>query len=143
VRRAGCPRETGPLHRIRIYLAIAVPQAGIGEHSRRRPLDRQRHIVARAPRRLGPVEVRRTVEIAGQEDGRAVDGEPAQGRQRLCFHDARALFNGEHVGECAAVPRGGKPGRAVREVDVGDRDDLAGPHHHHACTASRSSAVME
>ena len=129
MRRAGCPREAGPLHRIRIHLAITVAQSGIREQSRRRPLDRERHVVARSPRCLGPVEMRRGIEIAGQKDRRAVDSEPAQCRQRLGFHGARALFNGEHVGERAAVPCGAEPGRTVREVYVRDRDDLARPHH--------------
>src|SRR4026207_1049752 len=92
VRRTRRPGESGIVDRIRMCFAITVAQTRALEQACYRPCKCIRNLGASATRRLGPVVMRRRVEVACQEDRCAFRRKSSQRRERRRLHHAARLL---------------------------------------------------
>ncbi len=123
------PRDPGVRDRVGVDDAIAVLEARGGERAAHRPRDRVAQAVAGPDGRRRPVEVRRRVEVAGQErrDPGVERGAHAAERRAGRGHAGGALV-AQDLPQRLAVPDEVRAVGIGREVLVGEREDLPRLH---------------
>ena len=125
---AGSPGEPGHRDRIRVHLAVGVPEARVRIGPAHRPVEGERDLRPDGGDGRRPIEMRRRVEVPGQEDGDPVRGERGQGVEvHLGGRQPDPALERVQPRWCGAVPH---PVGAVRrrgQVGVGDRHDPPGP----------------
>ena len=119
------PREPGHGDRVGMHLAVGVAEARVRERVAHRPVERERHVGADGADRRRPVEVRRRVEVPGQEDGDPPRGQLGQDGELLL--DRRQPDRALELVQLlrgAAVPHEVRAVRLGGEVRVPDGDHL-------------------
>ena len=143
-RRAVGPRDALRRHRVGMDRAVRVLEPRRGDRLGHRPRHRVADLVAQPDGRGRPVEVRGRVEVAGQQRRDAGPQRRTQPGQRGAdLRQARAALQPQHLLERAAVLDRVGPVRIRREVDVAEREDLAGPDLREHVAAVRIGRVDE
>ena len=123
------PREPGHRDRVRMHLSVGVAEPRIGQSLGDRPDDRVADLLADRVDRGGPVEVRRGVEVAGEEHGHPVVGQTGEDVELpLDRGQARRALEVEHRAARLAVAHPVRAVRIGRQVDVRDRDEPSRGH---------------
>ncbi len=130
-RGAGGPGEAGPRDGIGVSLPVGVAEAGPLERGGHRPAQRVLHLRPDGGHRRRPVEVRRGVEVAGQE-GRHAGSRLARERAevRADLAQPRGALVLQHLRRALAVAHELRAIWARGQVDVADRGHAARPHRH-------------